>query len=301
MAVLVPFAMRVGRSLDRAWRRTLLPLLDHPAVLLPRDFPIFLLGARTDAAIADVRAASGARAAFEAIYTASDDPWGSAARRYRYQARKYEQIMALLPDRRFDEVLDLGCGLGLLSQHLALRANRVLGLDLAGAALDHARRRGSLLDNLRFAQGDVLDLPASMDGRFDLVVVADTLYYLSPLDDALLKRLSARFAALLRPGGVCLLVNHYFFAADRESRQSRRIHDAFGWSAGFTVLSQHRRAFFLATLLVRALPDDPALDEAAPDDAAPIRDPAVAGPAGGDAPAAAPVRRSSSPPACRTG
>jgi len=222
---------------------------DHPTFVLPRDFTLFLIGARTDAAIEQTRAASGARVAFEEAYTRSPDPWASAAPRYRYQQRKYEQIMALLPDRRFCHTLDLGCGLGLLSQQLAARSDAVLGIDVASAALGHARKRGAGVANLTFAQGDVLDLPAELNGQFDLVVVADTLYYLAPLSDDLLKTLSARLADLLMPGGLCLLANHFFFAADSDSRLSRRIHDAFTWSPRFTALSHHRKAFFLATLL----------------------------------------------------
>jgi hypothetical protein len=45
------------------------------------------------------------------------------------------------------------------------------------------------------------------------VLLADTLYYLSPLDDATLERMALRVADLLAPGGVCVLVNHYFFAS----------------------------------------------------------------------------------------
>ncbi len=226
-------------------------LLDHPALILPRDFTLFLVGARTDAAIERTRAAAGARAAFEAAYTRSDDPWASATSRYRYQQRKYEQIMALLPERRFRQALDLGCGLGLLSQHLAARSGSVLGIDVASAALDHARLRAQGISNLSFAQGDVLDLPPELDGRFDLVMVADTLYYLSPLSDELLATLAARFAGLLAPGGICVLANHFFFAADADSRLSRRIHAAFASSPGFDVLSEHRRAFFIVTVLAR--------------------------------------------------
>lgn len=226
-------------------------ILDHPAVILPRDFTLFLVSARTDAAIERTRALHGARAAFEDAYTRSADPWASATPRYRYQQHKYEQIMALLPDRRFRSALDLGCGLGLLSQHLAGRCDAVLGIDVAAAAVGHARTRAAGIPNLCFEQGDLLHLPQELDGRFDLVVVADTLYYLSPLDDDLLKALSTRIANLLVPGGVCLLANHFFFTADAESRRSRRIHDAFTWCHRFDVQSQHRKAFFLATLLDR--------------------------------------------------
>ena len=224
-------------------------VLDHPTFILPRDFSLFLIGARTDAAIEKTRAAAGARVAFEEAYSKSTDPWASATRRYRYQQRKYEQIMALLPDRRFSHALDLGCGLGLLSQRLAERCDAVLGVDLAEAALGHARERGAGIANLTYVQGDVLDLPAELDGGFDLIVLADTLYYLAPLSDGLLKALSARLANLLMPGGLCLLANHFFFAADADSRLSRRIHDAFTWSPRFAALGHHRRAFFLATLL----------------------------------------------------
>ncbi len=237
-----------GKACTRApgWLRR---LADSPIVVLARDFTLFLTGAKTDAAIERTRKTDGARAAFEEIYTRSSDPWASATSRYRYQSRKYEQIMALLPDRPFLQTLDLGCGLGLLSQRLARRSKTVLGIDIAAAALDHARHRAAGIDNLSFAQGDILDLPAELDGRFDLIVVADAFYYLSPLDDELLKTLSTRVAALLAPGGVCMLANHFFFRADPDSRLSQRIRDAFAWSSSFSVVSQHRRAFFLATLL----------------------------------------------------
>ncbi len=237
-----------------AWAGVLRRFLDHPAIILPRDFTLFLVGARTDAAIARSRAAHGARAAFEAAYTRSDDPWASATPRYRYQQRKYEQIMALLPKRQFRQVLDLGCGLGLLSQRLATCSDAVVGIDVASAALDHARGRATGFDNISFTQGDILDLPHELNGRFDLVMVADILYYVSPLTDEMLKALTARLADLLAPGGICVLANHFFFAADADSKLSRRIHDAFSWSPRFSVLSQHRKAFFLVTLLSRQAP-----------------------------------------------
>ena len=223
--------------------------LAHPGFILPRDFTLFLRGARTDAAIARTRATSGARAAFEEAYTRSGDPWASAAPRYRYQALKYERIMALLPAGRFRRVLDLGCGLGLLSQHLARRSDAVLGLDVAEAAVGHARKRAAGIPHLTFGQADILDLSSGLDGRFDLVVAADALYYLSPLSDDLLKTLSARLARLLAPGGVLVLANHFFFAADPDSRLTRRIHDAFTWSPHLSATGHHRRPFFLVTLL----------------------------------------------------
>ena len=72
-----------------------------------------------------------------------------------------------------------------------------------------------------------MDLPRTLDGAFDLIVIADTLYYVSPLDDRMLKALAARIADLLEPGGTCLLADHFFSGADADSRRTRHIHDAF--------------------------------------------------------------------------
>jgi SAM-dependent methyltransferase len=216
--------------------------------MLPADVGLFLKSARTDAAIQRQRDTEGPRAAFESAYADSADPWGSASPRYRYQGLKYDKLIALLPQGRIARALDLGCGLGLLSQKLARRADHVLGLDLATAAVEQARGHGAAFANLQFEQGDILDLSPSLDGQFDLVVVADVLYYLAPLDDLVLSALALRIASLLRPGGICLLANHFFFAADPDSKASRNIHRAFSASPGFAVMSEHRRAFFLATL-----------------------------------------------------
>jgi SAM-dependent methyltransferase len=216
--------------------------------MMPRDIGLFIKSARTDARIARVYHKDGCQAAFEAAYQESDDPWASASPRYRYQGLKYNRLVALLPRKRFAHALDLGCGLGLLSQKLAARAERVLGLDIAPTAIEYARRRGAAFDNLAFEPGDILDLPISLNGKFDLVVVADVLYYLSPLDEAVLRSVVRRIADLLTPGGTCLLANHFFFAADPDSRVSRKIHRTFKDCSRFAVTSEHRRAFFLATL-----------------------------------------------------
>jgi SAM-dependent methyltransferase len=221
--------------------------------MTPRDIGLFLLSARTDAAIARLRATVGARTAFESVYSRWNDPWASASPLYRDQRRKYEQVVGLLADRRFRRALDLGCGLGLLAQLLAPQVDELLGLDIAGAAIDRARQRAALLPNLHFEQADLLELPRNLDHSFDLVLLVDTLYYLSPIDDESLKQVAMRIADLLVPGGLCVLVNHCFFAMDSDSRISRRIHRAFSWSPRFRLGYERRKPFFLASLLTEQL------------------------------------------------
>jgi SAM-dependent methyltransferase len=161
----------------------------------------------------------------------------------------------LLPRAQtYANVLDLGSGLGTLARLLAPRAGQVLGLDLAQAAVDRATASSAGFDNVGFRQGDVTALPRDLDGRFDLVVVADTLYYLMALGDDALAAIATRIADLLSPGGTCLVANHYFARWDKDSRLSRRIHDRFIRSDDFTLTSEHRRPFYLASLLTMTRP-----------------------------------------------
>ena len=219
----------------------------------PRDIGLFLKSARTDAAIARTRSIAGGRAAFEEAYSEAPDPWASADHRYRYQSLKYRTLISLLPKgRRFPQALDLGSGVGVLTRALTDISDDVLGLDIAQSAVDRATAATNGRGGLRFMQGDVTNLPASLDRRFDLVVIADTLYYMDAVDDMSLKTVAARVADLLAPGGICLMANHFFFSLDRDSRLSRRIHDAFAWSPKLTLVSEHRRPFYLASLLTGA-------------------------------------------------
>lgn len=221
--------------------------------MMPRDIALFLQSAKTDARIASVRTTQGARAAFEAAYSEREDPWASDNARYSYQRWKYESLMAALPPgQRFQRTLDLGCGMGAMSLALTRVSGDVLGLDIAQSAVEQARRRIGVRPGLRFAQGDLSSLDPAMHHRFDLVVVADTLYYLDDVDDASLKAVAALIGGLLAPGGICLLANHYFFAGDKDSRLTRRIHDAFTWSPSLTLVSTRWRPFYLTSILSRA-------------------------------------------------
>ena len=253
--ILAGAAVRRGPAVPNstAARGTAAPLrkrFSGYAFMSPRDIGLFLRSARTDAAVARNRVRDGDIAAFDAAY-AGGDPWASGDSRYRYQRRKYDVIAAMLPPgRRFGRALDLGTGLGLLGRRIARQATSVLGLDISQSAVESAQALHHDVPNLTFAQGDVRDLPDSLDGKFDLVVLADTLYYLPlPITDAVLKAMALRVSALLAPGGLCLLANHYFFSADADSRLSRRIHDAFAWSPGFQVEAEYRRPFYLVSLL----------------------------------------------------
>ncbi len=235
----------------RKWKQTAFTI---------RDVGLFLISARSDARLEDFRreeeTSSGA---FDRLYAEAplNDPWASLSPQYQYQRRKYVALIQLLQERPYRRALDLGCGLGLLTEHLAHRVDEILGIDISNVALRCAAGRMRGFSNVRFQQGDILSLDPELDGTFDLIVVADTIYYLpSPIRDETLKTLAARLARLLMPGGIILLVNHYFPMPNAESRLTLRIHRAFHWSPALTPLAEHRRAFFLASLFSRTPSSD---------------------------------------------
>ena len=96
-------------------------------------------------------------------------------------------------------VLDAACGEGYGSRLLADSAESVLGLDLSGAAIAHARRRYADRTNLRFEQGDCTALTLR-DASFDLIVSFETLEHVAAQE-----ALIAGFARVLAPDGILII------------------------------------------------------------------------------------------------
>jgi SAM-dependent methyltransferase len=136
--------------------------------------------------------------ALDELHRLSDDPWGTDSR--WYEQRKRDLLLAVLPHPRFEVALEIGCSTGALTAALLDRADRVVGVDRSPAALAVARRRLADRDEVVLAD---LDVPAAWpEGRFDLVVVSEVGYFLSP---AAVDALVQRIATSLTPGGVVAL------------------------------------------------------------------------------------------------
>jgi len=93
------------------------------------------------------------------------------------------------------QVLDIGCGGGFLSNHLASEGFDVTGVDASQASLDVAVRH-DLSGKVRYLLGDALALPFA-DGSFDAVCAMDFLEHVE--DPA---RVVAEAARVLKPGGL---------------------------------------------------------------------------------------------------
>lgn len=91
------------------------------------------------------------------------------------------------------EVLECGCGTGLILQRLAEFASRAVGIDLSPGMLDHARERG-----LEVKEGSVTELPFE-DASFDVTCSFKVLAHVPDIGRAL-----AEMARVTRPGGVVI-------------------------------------------------------------------------------------------------
>ncbi|WP_263089798.1 bifunctional PIG-L family deacetylase/class I SAM-dependent methyltransferase [Curtobacterium sp. RIT-PI-V] len=119
--------------------------------------------------------ASRSRESFDAHYERKPEGWDFEGS--WYERRKRAVTLAALPRERYRSALELGCATGVLTAALAERADAVLGTDISAAPLAQAAVRAP---GARFVQAS---LPAEWPtGRWDLVVMSEVGYYLSPAD-----------------------------------------------------------------------------------------------------------------------
>lgn len=136
--------------------------------------------------------------ALEHLHQEVDDPWGVDTR--WYEQRKRDLVLACLPARRYADAWEAGCSTGALAAALVTRCDTVTATDSSPTAVATAERRLASAPRVRVLLRDVVqDWPAD---SFDLVVVSEVGYFLSPRD---LDRLAAVVETALRPDGVLLL------------------------------------------------------------------------------------------------
>ncbi|MGZ6745448.1 MAG: PIG-L family deacetylase [Nocardioides sp.] len=156
--------------------------------------------------------------ALDAIQRDGADPWG-VERRW-YERRKRVLTTAVLPRERFARGLEVGCSRGALAQELAARCDELVAVDSSPSAVVTARARLEPL-GVRVEQ---VDVPREWpEGSFDLVVVSEVGYFLSPQElDALMERINR----CLTPDGV-VLVCHWRHPVDGWVLDGPEVHERF--------------------------------------------------------------------------
>jgi SAM-dependent methyltransferase len=180
---------------------------------------------------------------FDAMYEAARDPWGFEDR--WYEQRKYAISLAQLPDRRYRRAFEPGCSIGVLTAMLAGRCDRLLSWDVAAGAVQAAARRIRDLPNVRVERRQIPhEWP---EGRFDLIVFSEVLYYLGDRD---LEQALDYGVHALEPGGTLLAV-HWRHPVTDYPRSGDDVHRVLAARAGLARLASHQEEDFLAEIYRR--------------------------------------------------
>ena len=167
------------------------------------------------------------------------DPWHMNAAREQFRMAETNRVIQARLGERVGSVLEIGCGEGHQSEHLARVTDALTGLDVSSRAVERARVR---VPSATFVAGDLFAQPwAEERGRFDLVTACEVLYYMSDMP---------RFLhAIDQLGGACLVT--YFAPAGRlceapvmampGAKQVRFRHEDTEWVAAWWTGAARRR------------------------------------------------------------
>jgi ubiquinone/menaquinone biosynthesis C-methylase UbiE len=148
-----------------------------------------------------------------------DDDFGHSIKTAAERAAWDRILDLVVPAGRALDALDAGCGTGFLSLELASRGHRVVGIDLAPAMLDLARRKAAAQGlAVRFETADAENLPYP-PASFDLVVSRHVLWTLPHPEAGI-----ADWLRVLRPSGRLAIIDgaQYNDAAAPPQRENAR-------------------------------------------------------------------------------
>jgi SAM-dependent methyltransferase len=98
----------------------------------------------------------------------------------------------------FGTAVDFGCGVGRLSQALAARFDRVIGIDIAASMIREAILLNQFADRCEYIHNVAADLTVIPDASVDFVYSNITLQHMTP---ALSRLYIQEFFRIVRPGG----------------------------------------------------------------------------------------------------
>jgi 2-polyprenyl-3-methyl-5-hydroxy-6-metoxy-1,4-benzoquinol methylase len=110
------------------------------------------------------------------------DPWEMESEREQFRFAETNRLLhqgLVAPAPRTGSILEIGCGEGHQSEHMAKLCDRLTGIDVSATAIARARRR---VPGANFIAGNLYDQPwMSERGRFDVITACEVLYYVKDI------------------------------------------------------------------------------------------------------------------------
>ena len=110
---------------------------------------------------------------FDRLYQLDADPFALATS--SYEKAKVVDVLSVLEKLEYRDVLDIGCGTGVLTRELAKRAGHIDAIDFSSQAIFLAKQQPN--PKIDYAIRDVCSIEE--EASYDLIVCSEVLYYLT--------------------------------------------------------------------------------------------------------------------------
>jgi hypothetical protein len=188
---------------------------------------------------------STSRSYFEAMYRDSSDPWGFESS--PYEERKYAVTVASLPRSRYRSAYEPGCSVGVLTELLAMRCDRLLSSDIIPSVLQRAEARLRKTSHVWLEERSIPEQWPS--GPFDLVVLSEIAYYFSAAD---LRRVTKCVVESTVPGAHIVAV--HWRGKTNYPLTGERSHEIIGETSELVPVVHHREPEFVLNVWERVGP-----------------------------------------------
>lgn len=128
-----------------------------------------------------------------------NDPWEYDNN--PHDSKRKEIFFSEIPTGNFTNVLDIGCGNGIITNNLP--GKNVTGVDYSKKAIEQARKRCK--KNINFVEASIFDLSKVFNQKFDLIIITGVLYpqYIGNAENLIYMIIDN----LLAPGGYLVSVH----------------------------------------------------------------------------------------------
>lgn len=150
------------------------------------------------------------------FFTEREDPY-----RFRtspFNAARFKSMEAALGERSYRRALEIGASQGDFTERLAPRTDHLIALEVSAVAGRRAQDRLAAFDQVKWVCDDIRTWSPSR-AEFDLIVLADVLYYLEkPFGRRDFENQFSRIESWLAPSGRLLLAHGFLGPQERVRR-----------------------------------------------------------------------------------